>query len=442
MQLTCNKLPQNDGRCGWYETLPAPGPSTPLKGEVKADWVVLGAGLAGLAAARRLAELQPEACIALIDARRVGFGAAGRNSGFMIDLPHDLNSHDYTGDRTSDLQQICLNRSAIEYVRGIVKKHGIECDWREQGKLHGAVEEHGQRALEAFAKGLDGLDEPYRKLDAAEMKAATGTDFFRAGVHAPGTVLLQPAALVRGLAATLPENVQLFEDSPVRRIEVGKPHTLVTDQGRLQSPRLVLANNAYASQFGALDLKGRILPIYTYGSMSRQLSDDELAALGGDESWGLIPADPMGTTLRRLGSGRICVRHTFTYNADLSADPGKMERIRAAHRRSFDERFPMLPGVEMEYTWGGALCVTRNGGTPFGELAPGVYSALCQNGLGLARGTITGKLAAEYALGAESEQLDIMLQQPKPVANPPEPFLGLGVSSTLAWKEWKAGKEL
>lgn len=442
MQLTCHHLPQNDGRCGWYETLPSPPPAVPLRGEVKADWVVLGAGLAGLAAARRLAELQPNAVIALIEARRVGFGAAGRNSGFMIDLPHDLTSHAYTGDRTGDRQQIRLNRGAIDYMRSIVKGHGIDCDWREQGKLHGAVEELGQRALETFAKGLAALDEPYRVLDAREMQAVTGTDFFQTGLHAPGAVLVQPAALVRGLAQTLPENVTLYEDTPVHKIEVGKPHTLVTDQGRIQAPRLVLANNAYAAQFGQLGLKGRILPVYTYGSLTQPLDSAQLAALGGEENWGLIPANPMGTTVRRMGDGRICIRNSFTYNPGISTSTKQLAHVHAAHRRSFETRFPMLPDVDLEYTWGGALCVSRNGGTPFGELAPGVFSAVCQNGLGLTRGTISGKLIAEYALGIESELLDIMLKQPKPACNPPEPFLGMGVRSTLAWKEWQAGREL
>lgn len=442
MQLQCNILPQDDGRCGWYETLPQPQAATPLRGDVKADWVVLGAGLAGLAAARRLAELQPEKQVALIDARRVGFGAAGRNSGFMIDLPHDLTSHSYTGARDADFRQIHLNRGAISFLRDIVQRHGIECDWQEKGKLHGAVETHGMRALESFAKGLDALEEPYRKLDVHEMKRITGTDFYRAGMHAPGAVLVQPAALVRGLGASLPDNVQLYEDSPVRSIDIGNPHTLVTDQGRISAPKLILANNAYAAQFGQLGLKGRILPVYTYGSLSRPLTEQEQASLGGEESWGLIPADPMGTTVRRLSNGRICIRNSFTYNPNVSASADRLQRARASHWNSFEKRFPMLPNVELEYTWGGALCVSRNGGTPFGEIKPGVYSAVCQNGLGLTRGTISGKLIAEYALGVESELLDYMLQQPKPTANPPEPLLGMGVRSTLAWKEWQAGTEL
>ncbi|MFT8011772.1 FAD-dependent oxidoreductase, partial [Salmonella enterica subsp. enterica serovar Enteritidis] len=84
---------------------------------------------------------------------------------------------------------------AIDYMREVVQRHAIDCDWREQGKLHGAVETHGIRALETFAKGLSALGEPYRELDAQAMQAITGSDFYRAGLHAPGAVLVQPAAL-------------------------------------------------------------------------------------------------------------------------------------------------------------------------------------------------------------------------------------------------------
>lgn len=442
MQLNCRYLPQTDGESGWYDLLLPPEPAQRLQGDQSADWIVLGAGLAGLAAARRLAELAPHASIALIEARRVGEGAAGRNSGFLIDLPHDLTSHSYTGGQDLDRQQIRLNRSAIEFLRGIVQRHGIDCDWREQGKLHGAVEERGIKALKEFSHCLTALGEPFTELDAADMKRITGTSFYRAGMHAPGCVLVQPAALVRGLARTLPENVTLYEDSPVRDIELGPPHCMTTAEGRLRAPKLVMANNAYASQLPGLGLKGRVLPVYTFASLTRPMSEAESRALGGEADWALIPADPMGTTLRRLANGRICVRNCFAYLPSLKAGDATLARVQRAHRRSFQRRFPMLEGMEFTHTWGGALCLSRNGGVPFGQLAPGVFSAICQNGLGLTRGTLSGKLIAEFALGEQSDELSILLKQPWPCRNPPEPLLGLGVRSSIAWKEWQAGVEL
>lgn len=441
MKLECRYLPQNDGQCGWYETLPPPAPAHPLTADIRADWIVLGAGLAGLAAARRLAEFRPDESVALIDARRVGFGAAGRNSGFAIDLPHDLKSHSYTSDRTRDRQLIDLNRAAIDYLRQTVMRYAIDCDWREQGKIHAAVEPRAVASLEKFATGLEQLSEPFRRLDAAEMKRITGTDFYSAGLHTPGAVLLQPAALVRGLAATLPPNVTLYEDSPVRKIELGTPHQVSTDQGSIRAPRLILANNAYASQFSKLGLKGHILPVYTYASLTRPLTEREQAILGGESCWGLIPADPLGTTVRKLENGRLCIRNSFSYNPHLCASSARLKSVLATHRKSLARRFPMLPNLTFDYTWGGALCLSRNGGAPFGELAPNVFSAVCHNGLGLSRGTLAGKMIAEYALGIKSEMLDHVLEDAKPSGNPPEPFLSIGISSTLAWREYKAGRE-
>ena len=65
---------------GWYAILPEPKSANRLKGDQVADWVVVGAGVTGLAAARRLGELAPEARIILLDSYRVGYGASGRNA--------------------------------------------------------------------------------------------------------------------------------------------------------------------------------------------------------------------------------------------------------------------------------------------------------------------------------------------------------------------------
>ena len=75
----------------------------------------------------------------------------------MIDLPHDLNTEDYTGSQEEDKKLIRLNRAAIAYARNIVQTHGIGCDWREEGKLHAAIEPAGIASLESFQRGLDGL---------------------------------------------------------------------------------------------------------------------------------------------------------------------------------------------------------------------------------------------------------------------------------------------
>lgn len=85
-------LPQDDKTNGWSALLPARAPKPSLRGDVIADFVVIGAGFAGLGAARRLAELQPDAKIVVLDGQQLGEGSSGRNSGFAIDLPHNVGS--------------------------------------------------------------------------------------------------------------------------------------------------------------------------------------------------------------------------------------------------------------------------------------------------------------------------------------------------------------
>ena len=86
------RLPHDDATNGWSAILPPRTPRAALQGDVAADWLVLGAGFAGLAAARRLAELRPHAHIVVVDAGTVGNNASGRNSGFAIDVPHNIGS--------------------------------------------------------------------------------------------------------------------------------------------------------------------------------------------------------------------------------------------------------------------------------------------------------------------------------------------------------------
>jgi len=78
----------------------------------------------------------------------------------------------------------------------------------------------------------------------------------------------------------------------------------------------------------------------------------------------------------------------------------------------------------------------------FGEIEEGVISACCQNGLGTAKGTITGKLAAELACGRPSDLLDLQTSYDSPVKLPPKPIAALGATAVLKWGEFRAGKEL
>ncbi len=437
--MRIDRLPDDDSGCGWYNILPAPPPATPLRGAHRAKWVVLGAGFTGLAAARRLAEVLPGEEIFLIEAGRVGHGASGRNSGFIIDLPHNVGPADHAGDPDHDFKEMRLNRFGIEMLRQLVRDHAIDCQWSERGKIHAGLEAKGLRDLDAYIAGLDRLGEAYTRLDATDLKRILGIDTYIAGAHTPGNILVQPAALARGLGENLPGNVRLCEDSPVTGIDYGANITLDCNDGRIIADKLLLATNAFTTQFGFL--KGRILPIATYGSLTRPLSEPEAEALGGEGDWGVIPADHLGTTLRYTRDRRILIRNTFAYVPSMAAREAGMDGIRRHHVNSFEARFPMLPDVTFEHSWGGTCCLSRNNAQFFGKLGDNVWAAVCQNAVGIARGTYSGALLADLAAGADSEMLGDLMAFPRPCRNPPQPMLGIGVRANIAWQQWRAGAE-
>ena len=207
----------------------------------------------------------------------------------------------------------------------------------------------------------------------------------------------------------------------------------------MTSANVILAVNGHLESFGLY--RHRLMHVYTYASMTRVLGADELQALGGEPEWGLIPADPMGTTVRRLAEGRIVVRNTFTFNPEMACTDRQMRRASGFHDASFRSRFPMLANVGMDYRWGGQLCLSWNSVPAFGQIEEGLYAAGCQNGLGTCKGTLHGKLVAELATGSNEPMVADLLAMEQPKKLPPEPFLSVGANLNLWWMQKRAGSD-
>ncbi|ALN19006.1 NAD(P)/FAD-dependent oxidoreductase [Ectopseudomonas mendocina] len=436
-------LPHDDSSCGWYAALPQQPACKRLHGEQRADYAVIGAGFAGLAAARRLGELLPDKRIILVDAQRVGQGASGRNSGFVIDLPHKFALEH--PDPAHKQRLLSLNRAAIAQLQGLIERHGIDCQWSHAGKYQGAVGQRGLAYLQHFETLLTNLGEPFRLVERDELAQVLGNTYYSRAIFTPGCYLMQPAALVTGLAHSLPENVELLEESPITGLQCdGHGGWLLQgSQGTIRTEQLLLGTSIFTQEFGYL--RNRLLPVMTFASWTRPLSDAELAAYGGQLDWGLTPADHAGTTVRMTKDRRLIIRNTYKHvpKYGKSTSDGMRESVRADHRKAFLARYPQLADVPFSHTWGGVYAISRNFTNFFGELEPGVFASACDNGVGAAWGTISGTLLAEMAVGSDSAQLrDIQAVTGMPSLNPPEPFLGLGVRSRIRLAAWNSRSEL
>jgi glycine/D-amino acid oxidase-like deaminating enzyme len=435
-------LPQDDASCGWYAALPAAPASKLLQGRQQADFAVIGAGFAGLAAARRLAENMPDKRILLIDAQRVGYGASGRNSGFVIDLPHKFALEH--PDPTHKQRLLGLNRAAIAQLQGLIDKHRIDCQWSHAGKYQGAVGARGLAYLEHFERLLSDLGEPFHWIDSDQLARVTGSSHYSRAIYTPGCYLMQPAALVTGLGRSLPANVELLEESPIRRLERnGNGWILHGDHGQAAATTVLLGTSIFTREFGYL--QNRLLPVMTFASWTRPLTDDELTLYGGELDWGLTPADHAGTTVRMTQDRRLIIRNTYKHVPRYGADTSDAlrQRVQDTHRGAFLARFPQLAQVPFTHTWGGVYAISRNFTNFFGALDTGIYAAACDNGVGAAWGTISGTLLADLATGGDSRLLrDIQAVTGMPSRNPPEPFLGLGVRSRIRLAAWSSRSEL
>ncbi|MEM6578159.1 MAG: FAD-binding oxidoreductase [Pseudomonadota bacterium] len=443
--MKVSAFPCDPGVSGWEALLPPVPPLAALAEDKDADWLVIGAGVAGLAATRRLAQREPDARIVVLEARRVGEGPAGRNSGFMIDLPHDLASEGYSGAVNTDRAQTLANRAAIDFAADMAASYDLPPEaFARTGKVNAAATDKGHRHNLDYAAHLSRMDEPHEMLDASAMHELTGSTYYRSGLFTPGTAMVQPALFARSLSRSLVSNrVALHEDSPVTELRHSGVWEAVTPSGRVRAPRVILAVNGHAESFG--QFAGRLLHVFLYASMTRALSREEVARLGGAPRWGLTPSDPMGTTVRRIsgtGGDRIVIRNQMSYAPGLSLSEDRVTKMAKRHKRTFAARFPDLAQVEMEYRWAGRLCLSWNGAPALGEVEEGLFSACCQNGLGLARGTLHGMTMADLACGHSTDLVDYVLSQGEPSRLPPLPFTYVGASARMAWGQWSAGREL
>jgi glycine/D-amino acid oxidase-like deaminating enzyme len=440
--FTASQLPENPGVCGWVAMLPPRAVTAPLADATTADITVIGAGFAGLSAARRLAQIDPTLRVAVLEAGVVGDGPAGRNSGFIIDLPHEVSSEDYGGDSLQKAREhIALQRRAVTFATDLAAERGWGPETLDAcGRYNLALTAEGDQHIADYAAQLVRLGEAHTVLDAEAIADVTGSRAFTSGVYMPGTLIVQPAGYVRGLADSLRQPVRLFERTPAVSFERrGGGWLIRTPKGSVESPRIVLANNGYAERFGFF--RGRLLHVFTYASMTEAFDP---ARLGGRRTWAATPASPMGTTLRRIqgrGGDRLLVRSRYTYNPSLHVGEGTLRRAGARHDAKLAHRFPPLKGIRMEYRWGGAMALTRNSVPAFGEVEAGVLAACGCNGLGASNATASGLAAAETLAGVESELTRIYRGFASPQALPPQPLTLIGARATLALREWKAGIE-
>lgn len=424
--------PKYSNSCGWNAMLPPRIPRNPLGGDTSVDYAVIGAGYTGLAIARRLRELNPDARIAVIEATTVGEGSSARNSGFT-------SSHVLPRGASMEMAEKARIQSgffveAFDWLMDIIRDNGINCDLTKAGAIRGAATERGEASLRSVEQVATANRIPHEILSREDIRRRIGSDYYRFGIYLHDTWLLQPAALIRGLADALPKSIELYENTAVTRIRKDDGWVLETTGGTVRCKALALANNGFIPKFGYL--KSRMATIYTYAAVTEEIGEDRLSGIGESPYWGLLPSHRLGTTLRRIGRNRVMVRSLYALEAEVDQKQATREL-----RQRFERRWPDLKDVRFEYVWGGTTAFTMNGSPWWGKLEDGLYASGGCNGSGITKGTMLGRHLAELMLGRGDHQaMAASMGTASWIA--PEPFRSVGFQVISSLESRKAGLEI
>jgi glycine/D-amino acid oxidase-like deaminating enzyme len=430
MRTSC--YPKYQRQCGWNALLPARSANAALTSRADCDVAIIGAGYTGVAAARRCAELEPAATVVLLDSSEIGEGNPGRNSGFMLEIALANDAEPAQLDRMTACNR--LIGDALAGLKSLAEQHDIPCDLVRAGTYRAAAGASGIAALRKYRDFLEAADLRYEVLDQRQLQDRLGTAFYREGLYSPHCYLVQPAALIRGLADSLPSSITLYENSPAVSIESSQGKWKVrTPDGAISASRLIVANNAFCKQLGIA--RSRIVAMFTSAALTEPLPRKVLDALGSDPNWGLLPAHRLGSTLRRTADGRLLIRSLYGYESETDSRQVEV-KLRAALQR----RFPQLTDLAFAGVWSGATGFTLNGAPVWGEYEPGLFVSTGCNGGGVVKGTLFGALLAELAVDRETADVAALFGEASWM--PPEPLRRLGFRILSGIEAYKGRAEV
>jgi len=402
--------------------------NAPLDGDREFDVAIVGGGFTGLWSAWFLLEEHPDLRVAILEANAVGYGASGRNGGFCMTKVH--NSLTELAEAIGDDEARKIHRAAaraVNSVADISEREGIACDLEPNGMLMVSTNDAQDRKLE---RELDtvarlGVEEDYTRLDHAQAQEGLHSERVRLGYREHRGSILNPARLARGLKTVVERlGATVYEGTAVAEWEEQTGGVVLrTPHGSVHADRAVVAGNAYGT--GWAPTRRRLLPFYTYISLTRPLTDEEWSRVGWAGREGVedfrVSIHYFRPTIdgRILWGGRDAVFQPDGPKVEYDSDPHCFRRL----RETFEWFFPQLADVPFEHEWGGPIALTSHSIPGVGWLdrsSRKVAFAYGYNGHGVGITHVAARALADLLAERESEWTDLwFVGRPPPDNGPP-----------------------
>jgi glycine/D-amino acid oxidase-like deaminating enzyme len=341
----------------WFKTIDLENQkiNPPLRGSHIADVVIVGGGYTGLSAAYHIHQKFPEKKVVLLEGACCGYGASGRNGGFCVATSLlDWSQKDPELRR----QSIDISNYGYEFIKRMITKHDLDCDFRETGLLAVALNDTQVKELEEYQNELKSFGFESTFLNERELKREIKSPLFVAGVKEQVGAMLNPAKLAIGMKRIV-ENlgVEIMERSVVTRITPRKIILIDTELGEIRAPILVLAVNAYAHKLGFFN--NRVFPVNVFQIVTEPLSKSQWESVGWSKRQGLFDMRTMYSYSHHTPDGRILMGGAdFTYYDQDAICSGNDKAVTKRVKENLFSFFPQLAGVRIEHTWGGTNAFT------------------------------------------------------------------------------------
>lgn len=417
----------------WSALTPLPVDLPELTGDVETDVAVVGAGFLGLSLTLHLAERGMR--VTLVEAREPGFGASGRNTGFVVPsltgtaAPSDLAPH-LGAEGAARLARFVGGSG--NFLFDLVRRHSIDCAAEQTGFLQPAHTPAMVRTVERRFEEWRALGQPLRLLDRAEAQRLTGSPRYGAGLLDPTGGQINPLAYARGLArAASAAGAQLCAHSPVQRIE-RRP-----GGWRLSLPKGTLAANRVVSTTNAL--VGDLLPRVRRSIIQARPYQVATQPLGEDVRHKILPErQPVADLHRHVFAYRWSPDNRLvTGGIAMLNDSGAVARMAAYFLARLHRYLPGLPKLEGAFKWRGVVAATDHRIPQIWEVEPGLYAPIGCNGRGVATTTALGARLASFLDGGGADDLPIAIGPPQPKSF--HAVLNRGPSAWLGWsrvRDW------
>ena len=413
---------------------PRPPEAAPLEAAVEADLVIVGAGFTGLWAAVLAKQERPEREVVLLEAETAGFGASGRNGGFLdASLTHGLaNGAARFGQELDALE--ALGRANLDGMKADLARLRIDAAWQESGMLSVATRPHELAELDDEAALLRRYGWEADVLDREAVRAEVDSPTYLGAVwQRTGVALVDPGALADGLRrAAVALGVRLYERTPVRGATTaggaGRAApagvSLRTPRGRVRADRVLIATGAYPPL--VRPVRRLVAPVYDYVLATEPLSAEQRGALGWARGQGIADRGNRFHYYRLTPDGRVLFGgYEAVYRFGNRVDDARLSRHPPVHRMLADhllQTFPALEGVRFTHAWGGAIDTCSRFCVTFGRALGGraVY-AVGYTGLGVGASRFGAQTALDLLDGSDTERTRLKLVRSRPLPFPPEP---------------------